>query len=158
MYKTEFWVFKTIKMLTPFPHTHYTRHLPGGYDLQAWHQCIHQQTAHLQLSWAAVCWQRSYGNRTRRLWWNWKIGTCHRYEYVSCNVLMITIILRNIMLSCCTYILKCMPMLFDPGGEIVSTFGKPELVKIGKCDLIQQINIGDETLIKFRWMGLLTHL
>ena len=36
------------------------------------------------------------------------------------------------------------------GGEIVSTFGKPELVKIGKCDLIQQIQIGDETLLKFR--------
>ena len=36
------------------------------------------------------------------------------------------------------------------GGEIVSTFGKPELVKIGKCDLIEQVAIGDETLIKFR--------
>merc|ERR1712088_500344 len=35
------------------------------------------------------------------------------------------------------------------GGEIVSTFGNPELVKIGKCDLIEQIDIGEETLIKF---------
>merc|ERR1719229_1734384 len=35
------------------------------------------------------------------------------------------------------------------GGEIVSTFGKPELVKIGKCDLIEQVMIGDETLLKF---------
>ena len=26
------------------------------------------------------------------------------------------------------------------GGEIVSTFGNPELVKIGKCDLIEQVN------------------
>ena len=25
------------------------------------------------------------------------------------------------------------------GGEIVSTFGNPELVKIGKCDLIEQV-------------------
>ena len=25
------------------------------------------------------------------------------------------------------------------GGEIVSTFGKPELVRIGKCDLIEQV-------------------
>ena len=41
------------------------------------------------------------------------------------------------------------------GGEIVSTFGKPELVKIGKCDLIQQVNIGDETLIKFRYYALI---
>merc|ERR1712088_642579 len=35
------------------------------------------------------------------------------------------------------------------GGEIVSTFGNPELVKVGKCDLIEQIDIGEETLIKF---------
>merc|ERR1712047_95342 len=35
------------------------------------------------------------------------------------------------------------------GGEIVSTFGNPELVKIGKCDLIEQVSIGDETLLKF---------
>lgn len=35
------------------------------------------------------------------------------------------------------------------GGEIVSTFGKPELVKIGRCDLIEQVSIGDEVLIKF---------
>ena len=25
------------------------------------------------------------------------------------------------------------------GGEIVSTFGNPELVKIGRCDLIEQV-------------------
>ena len=25
------------------------------------------------------------------------------------------------------------------GGEIVSTFGNPELVKVGKCDLIEQV-------------------
>merc|ERR1711872_1105113 len=35
------------------------------------------------------------------------------------------------------------------GGEIVSTFGHPEKVKIGKCDLIEQVQIGDETLLKF---------
>jgi T-complex protein 1 subunit beta len=35
------------------------------------------------------------------------------------------------------------------GGEIVSTFGNPELVKIGKCDLIEQVDIGEETLLKF---------
>ena len=28
------------------------------------------------------------------------------------------------------------------GGEIVSTFGNPELVKIGKCDVIEQVEIG----------------
>merc|ERR1712106_187694 len=35
------------------------------------------------------------------------------------------------------------------GGEIVSTFGHPEKVRIGKCDLIEQVSIGDETLLKF---------
>merc|ERR1712228_709692 len=35
------------------------------------------------------------------------------------------------------------------GGEIVSTFGHPDKVKIGKCDLIEQVSIGDETLLKF---------
>jgi len=35
------------------------------------------------------------------------------------------------------------------GGEIVSTFGNPDLVKLGTCDLIEQIDIGDETLLKF---------
>jgi len=35
------------------------------------------------------------------------------------------------------------------GGEIVSTFGNPELVRMGKCDLIEQVQIGEETLLKF---------
>ena len=34
------------------------------------------------------------------------------------------------------------------GGEIVSTFGKPELVKIGKCDLIEQVFECLEALIE----------
>merc|ERR1712032_1198151 len=35
------------------------------------------------------------------------------------------------------------------GGEIVSTFDHPEQVKLGTCDLIEQVSIGDETLLKF---------
>ncbi|CAG0920628.1 unnamed protein product [Notodromas monacha] len=35
------------------------------------------------------------------------------------------------------------------GGEIVSTFGHPELVKLGKCDLIEEIMIGEDKLLKF---------
>lgn len=35
------------------------------------------------------------------------------------------------------------------GGEIVSTFDNPEKVKIGKCDLIEQITIGEDSLLRF---------
>lgn len=35
------------------------------------------------------------------------------------------------------------------GGEIVSTFDNPELVKLGTCDLIEQVMIGEDTLLRF---------
>jgi T-complex protein 1 subunit beta len=35
------------------------------------------------------------------------------------------------------------------GGEITSTFDHPESVKLGQCDLIEEIIIGEDTLIKF---------
>jgi len=35
------------------------------------------------------------------------------------------------------------------GGEIVSTFDSPEKVRLGKCDLIEEIIIGEDKLIKF---------
>lgn len=35
------------------------------------------------------------------------------------------------------------------GGEIVSTFDNPELVKLGKCDVIEQIMIGEDILLRF---------
>ena len=35
------------------------------------------------------------------------------------------------------------------GGEIVSTFDNPDLVKLGTCDLIEQIMIGEDTLLRF---------
>ena len=35
------------------------------------------------------------------------------------------------------------------GGEIASTFDHPEHVKLGKCDLIEEVIIGEDTLIKF---------
>ena len=35
------------------------------------------------------------------------------------------------------------------GGEIASTFDKPELVKLGKCDLIDEVMIGEDKLIRF---------
>ena len=35
------------------------------------------------------------------------------------------------------------------GGEITSTFDHPELVKLGRCDLIEEVIIGEDTLIKF---------
>ena len=35
------------------------------------------------------------------------------------------------------------------GGEIVSTFDHPELVKLGECDLIEEVLIGEERMIRF---------
>ncbi|KAL3276539.1 hypothetical protein HHI36_011914 [Cryptolaemus montrouzieri] len=35
------------------------------------------------------------------------------------------------------------------GGEIVSTFDHPELVKLGKCDVIEQVMIGEDVLLRF---------
>ncbi len=35
------------------------------------------------------------------------------------------------------------------GGEITSTFDHPELVKIGHCKLIEEVMIGEDTLIHF---------
>ena len=35
------------------------------------------------------------------------------------------------------------------GGEITSTFDHPETVKLGHCDLIEEIIIGEDTLIRF---------
>ncbi|KAK0191628.1 chaperonin Cpn60/TCP-1 family [Armillaria mellea] len=35
------------------------------------------------------------------------------------------------------------------GGEITSTFERPELVSLGQCDLIEEIMIGEDKLIKF---------
>ena len=35
------------------------------------------------------------------------------------------------------------------GGEIVSTFGNPEKVKLGTCDLIEEVMIGEDVLLRF---------
>ncbi|GLB03592.1 hypothetical protein BO85DRAFT_389479 [Aspergillus piperis CBS 112811] len=35
------------------------------------------------------------------------------------------------------------------GGEIASTFDHPEQVKLGQCDVIEEVIIGEDTLIKF---------
>ncbi|KZT63996.1 hypothetical protein DAEQUDRAFT_733229 [Daedalea quercina L-15889] len=35
------------------------------------------------------------------------------------------------------------------GGEIVSTFDRPDLVKLGRCELIEEIMIGEDKLTKF---------
>ncbi|EFN68281.1 T-complex protein 1 subunit beta [Camponotus floridanus] len=40
------------------------------------------------------------------------------------------------------------------GGEIVSTFDNPDLVKLGKCDLIEQVMIGEDTLLRFSGVSL----
>lgn len=35
------------------------------------------------------------------------------------------------------------------GGEIVSTFDRPDKVKLGQCDLIEEIMIGEDKLLRF---------
>jgi len=35
------------------------------------------------------------------------------------------------------------------GAEIVSTFDSPETAKIGHCDLIEEIMIGEDKLLRF---------
>jgi len=35
------------------------------------------------------------------------------------------------------------------GGEVASTFDHPELVELGRCDLIEEIMIGEDKVIKF---------
>lgn len=40
-------------------------------------------------------------------------------------------------------------LAFVLGGEIVSTFDHPDKVKLGHCDLIEEVLIGDEKLLKF---------
>jgi len=40
------------------------------------------------------------------------------------------------------------------GGEIVSTFDQPESVKLGTCDVIEQIMIGEDILLRFSGVAL----
>lgn len=35
------------------------------------------------------------------------------------------------------------------GGEICSTFDRPDLVKLGHCKVIEEIMIGEDKMIKF---------
>ncbi|ROT37069.1 T-complex protein 1 subunit beta [Sodiomyces alkalinus F11] len=39
------------------------------------------------------------------------------------------------------------------GGEIASTFDHPDQVKLGHCDLIEEVIIGEDTLVKFSGVG-----
>lgn len=40
------------------------------------------------------------------------------------------------------------------GGEIVSTFDHPEMVKLGTCDVIEQFMIGEDVLLRFSGVAL----
>ena len=39
------------------------------------------------------------------------------------------------------------------GGEIASTFDHPELVRLGHCKLIEEVMIGEDTMIRFSGVG-----
>lgn len=49
--------------------------------------------------------------------------------------------MRAIVLSCA-------------GGEIVSTFDSPETVRLGSCEVIEEIMIGEDRLIRFSGVAL----
>ena len=38
-------------------------------------------------------------------------------------------------------------------AEIVSTFDHPELVRLGHCDLIEEVLVGEDSLIRFSGVG-----
>ena len=40
-------------------------------------------------------------------------------------------------------------LLLCAGGEIVSTFGNPEKVKLGHCELIEEVMIGEDKVSKY---------
>merc|ERR1719384_1708272 len=40
------------------------------------------------------------------------------------------------------------------GGEITSTFDTPDAVKLGTCDLIEEVMIGEDKLLKFSGVAL----
>lgn len=40
------------------------------------------------------------------------------------------------------------------GGEIVSTFDTPEKVKFGQCDLVEEVMIGEDRLMRFSGVAL----
>ena len=39
------------------------------------------------------------------------------------------------------------------GGEIVSTFGRPELVRLGECKVIEEVMIGEDKVSFCEWMS-----
>jgi len=53
------------------------------------------------------------------------------------------------------FVVNC--YLLCVGGEIVSTFDMPESVKLGRCDLIEEIMIGEDRLLKFSGLSLINY-
>lgn len=45
--------------------------------------------------------------------------------------------------------MNCVSVSVCSGGEITSTFDHPEMVKLGHCKLIEEVMIGEDTLIHF---------
>lgn len=46
------------------------------------------------------------------------------------------------------------PFLFL-GGEIVSTFGHPELVKLGECKVIEEVMIGEDKVCAYLYISVI---
>ena len=109
------------------------------------------QAANLQLPGAAVCWCWCYGHWACRLWGCWATCTGAR---------LVPIVIFG-KLSIILYVCQWTPWRVKQnsihsnlstlvsGGEITSTFDSPEHVKLGQCDLIEEIMIGEDKLLKF---------
>lgn len=50
---------------------------------------------------------------------------------------------------CPLWLTATLPASLAPAGEIVSTFDHPEMVRLGECDLIEEIMIGEDKVIRF---------
>ena len=44
------------------------------------------------------------------------------------------------------------------GGEIVSTFGEPDKVKLGHCKVIEEVMVGEDKLIRFSGLCLCVYV
>ena len=107
------------------------------------------QTAYLQLPWTVLCRQWNCCHRACWLWGCWEVSSLFFLKTPTSLALYLYFSLWIFFLT--QFFLPPPPSRLSlvTGGEIVSTFDAPETVKLGTCDLIEEIMIGEEKMIKF---------